>query len=361
MFGVHTGARLGATVRRSAATVAVPRPVPMAMRDTIRHPSVLRQQGQGASDDRPLATAADAPPVASHAGDPDDPTDTVARTRRIAVFIDLANVHIHLDRIGDTVSVERIQSELREFGEIEFLFAFTDTTRVPHEVLRDLADRGVDVINCPKQRGPSGLEDTVDRRMRTLIERYLRMKDIDAIAMATNDNDFVEVAQEVKRRQREVIILVAEPNASAELQRVADHVRFIGSPFLHEVAACTQRITIDADSAAFEVLATEFPTAVRAFAEIIQLTAREFTGIPPRLLRDRCLRVPSSTLQGVALPEEVLTCIRVLEELGCLVPRPETAGSEDRRRNLLTACPNHPFVAWVLRDPDASAAAPAES
>ena len=307
--------------------------------------------------DSPARTASEAeePSIPCTDGDRASSVDAPAWTRRIAVFIDLANVRLHLDRIGDTVSVERIQAVLREFGEIDFLFAFTDTTRVPHEVLRDLADRSVNVINCPKQPGPGGgLTDTVDRCMRMLIERYLRIKDITTIAMVTNDNDFVEIAAEAKRRQREVIVLVGEPNASAELQRVADHVEFIGSPFLHNVAACALRLRGNADAMNFARIAETHPMAMGALAEIIRIAARDPDGMPPRLLRDRGLRAPSSMLQTAALPEEALTCVRVLEELGCLVPRSESA-SDDRRRNLLTLRTDHPFVAWVLRDPPAAA------
>lgn len=291
------------------------------------------------------------------ATDSKEPSGAELRTRRIALFIDLKNVQLHLERIHETISVERIRAALRDFGELRFLFAYTDATRAPFELLRDIDHWGVHVVNCPMGIGTDGRpSDTVDAHMQEAIRSFLDGT-VDVIAIATNDNDFIRVIHEAKQRQCEVILLVGEPDASLELQRIADHVRFIGSPFLREFTAFVRMVHDAGDGAeahaGIAAAQEQYPDVARVCAELLTLVGREQHGMPAKLLRDRCWQNPTTWSPTVAFPEDGLVCIRVFQELGCLVLKPETA--EDRRRNLLLLNRAHPLVQFLL-DPTSSRA-----
>ena len=327
-----------------------------SVRVRARDPNVTRttrvHRGHDASEHSALGSSSDPPqhdpvgiPPRNRGGD-----DIEVRTKRIALFIDLENVNLHLERIADTISVERIRLALRDFGELIALFAFTDVTRASFALLRDLDQLGVSVVNCPKRIGTGvPLEDTVDEHLRKHVRMFLDVG-VDVIAIATNDNDFVGVIHEAKQRQREVILLVGEPDASPELQRIADHVRFIGSPFLRELSAFVQRMRMPGDAvtpATVTAAIADHVDVAHALAELLVLVDREPLGMPEKLLRDQCWRNPNTALPNIALPEEGSVCIRVLQELGCLVRRAATAG-EGRRRNALVVDRAHPFAAFAL-------------
>lgn len=273
----------------------------------------------------------------------DAPRVALTRSRRIAVFIDLENVAKHLGAHHDVISIERIESVLRELGEVHIVYAFLDVTRGPHEVVGDLDRSGVVTVHCKKRSRHGGLEDTVDEKLKQLVRKELEHADIDAVAVASNDNGFAELLREVRRRQREAILLIAEPGASGELQRVADRVIEIGSAFMREVAACLRdlRESDPFDRDAVAACAASHGHALDALVEIIVSAASIGRPFAPQFLRDRIIGNARADLPHVATIEEMLRCTFLLRDLGCF----RHAGEQATKLVLDRA---HPLVSYAL-------------
>lgn len=304
--------------------------------------------------------------AAAEGGDPPDvagpapsegPVEIHPRPKRIALFIDLENAIGHLARVQDTISMERVRATLRRYGELWRAYAFIDASRGSHfDVTDDLARDGVTIIHCPKRPGDGGrLVDTVDEAMKQHIRSFLELRDIDVVAIATNDNGFVDVVQEARGRRREVIVLVSTPAVSIELQRAADVSHDIGSWFARELAACGEQIRSIgvAEPPVFSIVVRDHQDIVRALAEVLRVAARLPSGAPPKFIRDRCWQEREAQLPELATREEVLRCVEVLRELGCLEQR-DAADAEGRGAYRLHINRGHPFVRFILGESEPS-------
>lgn len=116
---------------------------------TGRRRSMRREFQQYGGSDTVIPTSAVTEPGEAMGSNPEAP----ARPPRIAAFIDYENVKKHLERNGEAVSVERIQEQLRAFGELLFIDAFLDATRTKPAIVHMLRDKGVRIIHSPKRRG----------------------------------------------------------------------------------------------------------------------------------------------------------------------------------------------------------------
>lgn len=274
-----------------------------------------------------------------------DAVATIPR-RRIAVFIDLENVQKHLQPLRDVISIERIEAELRALGDVHVVYAFLDVTRGPHEVVNDLDRSDVVIVHCKKRSGHGGaLEDTVDERLKKQVQKMLAHADITAIAIAANDNGYIDVFHEVRRQRREAILLIAEPEVSGDLQRAADRVIPIGSQFMRDVAHFVRDLDQlqPMDDAGIARCATQHRGAFDALAEIVRHAALIGRPFAPQFLRDRIQGNPRAQLPHVATIEEMLRCVFLLVEFRCLM-----RASEETTRLKLDR--THPFVRAVIGD-----------
>ena len=96
--------------------------------------------------------------------------------------------------------------------------------RIAKVVLNQYAPQGLieAVVN-------QGLEPVIvagDTDVRIAIEamELIYNSDVDVIALATRDADFLPIIQEAKRRGKETIVVGAEPGFSVALQNAADYV-----------------------------------------------------------------------------------------------------------------------------------------
>ncbi|WP_457741755.1 TIGR00288 family NYN domain-containing protein [Thermococcus sp.] len=112
------------------------------------------------------------------------------------------------------IKLEDIVEALERIGRI----------RVAKVVLNQYAPQGLieAVVN-------QGLEPVIvagDTDVRIAIEamELIYNSDVDVIALATRDADFLPIIQEAKRRGKETIIIGTEPGFSVALQNAADYV-----------------------------------------------------------------------------------------------------------------------------------------
>jgi len=112
------------------------------------------------------------------------------------------------------IKLEDIVHALERIGKI----------RIAKVVLNQYAPQGLieAVVN-------QGLEPVIvagDTDVRIAIEamELIYNSDVDVIALATRDADFLPIIQEAKRRGKETIVVGAEPGFSVALQNAADYV-----------------------------------------------------------------------------------------------------------------------------------------
>ncbi|WP_297509707.1 TIGR00288 family NYN domain-containing protein [Thermococcus sp.] len=132
------------------------------------------------------------------------------KTRTIGLIIDGPNIL----RKEFGIKLEDIVEALERIGKI----------RVAKVVLNQYAPQGLieAVVN-------QGLEPVIvagDTDVRIAIEamELIYNSDVDVIALATRDADFLPIIQEAKRRGKETIVIGTEPGFSVALQNAADYV-----------------------------------------------------------------------------------------------------------------------------------------
>ena len=132
------------------------------------------------------------------------------KTRTIGLIIDGPNIL----RKEFGIKLEDIVEALERIGKI----------RVAKVVLNQYAPQGLieAVVN-------QGLEPVIvagDTDVRIAIEamELIYNSDVEVIALATRDADFLPIIQEAKRRGKETIVIGTEPGFSVALQNAADYV-----------------------------------------------------------------------------------------------------------------------------------------
>ena len=96
--------------------------------------------------------------------------------------------------------------------------------RVAKVVLNQYAPQGL--IEAVVNQGLEPIIVAGDTDVRIAIEamELIYNSDVDAIALATRDADFLPIIQEAKRRGKEAIVVGADPGFSVALQNAADYV-----------------------------------------------------------------------------------------------------------------------------------------
>lgn len=134
----------------------------------------------------------------------------VSRGKRIALLIDGPNIL----RKEFGIKLEDILEALKRIGNV----------RVAKVILNQYAPQGLieAVVN-------QGLEPVIvagDTDVRVAIEamELIYNSDVDVIALASRDADFLPIIIEAKRRGKETVVIGVDPGFSVALQNAADYV-----------------------------------------------------------------------------------------------------------------------------------------
>ncbi len=140
------------------------------------------------------------------------------RTPRIALFVDGPN----LLRKEFEIDFNQIKSALKEYGNIREAKVFLNQF-APEKLIEAIANQGFEpIIGIGEKK--DDITSDVDVYVSTAAVSAIYNTNIDMIALATRDADFLPVIHLAKKLGKKVIIIGLEPGFSKALQHAADSI-----------------------------------------------------------------------------------------------------------------------------------------
>jgi len=144
------------------------------------------------------------------------------RTRRedrdnVALFVDGPNML----RKEFMVDLRELKKRVQKYGRVVVAKVFVNQF-APEKLIEAIINEGFESIMVLAQKEEEASDVDVSLAV-TAIENILT-KDIEYIAIATRDADFLPVVQKAKEYGKKVIVLGADPGFSSSLQNAADFV-----------------------------------------------------------------------------------------------------------------------------------------
>ncbi len=141
----------------------------------------------------------------------------IRKEKNIAVFVDGPNM---LRKEFDT-DLDKIRKKLEEHGRVAQSIVFLNQY-APNKLVEAVTNQGFEPIIG--MGGTKNDQTDVDVYMSVEAIEAVHNKNIDIIAIATRDADFLPVVQTAKRHGKKVIVIGQNPGFSKGLQRAADFV-----------------------------------------------------------------------------------------------------------------------------------------
>ena len=137
--------------------------------------------------------------------------------RKVALFVDGPNML----RKEFMVDLRELKRGLRKFGRITIAKVFLNQF-APEKLIEAVINEGFESIMVLAEKEEESTD--VDVSMAVSAVETALTKDVDIVAIATRDADFLPVIQTAKRYGKEVIVIGADPGFSASLRNAADYV-----------------------------------------------------------------------------------------------------------------------------------------
>lgn len=137
--------------------------------------------------------------------------------KRVALFVDGPNML----RKEFMVDLRELKRGLRKFGRITIAKVFLNQF-APEKLIEAVINEGFESIMVLAEKEEESTD--VDVSMAVSAVETALTKDVDIIAIATRDADFLPVIQTAKRYGKEVIVIGADPGFSASLRNAADYI-----------------------------------------------------------------------------------------------------------------------------------------
>ena len=137
--------------------------------------------------------------------------------RKVALFVDGPNML----RKEFMVDLRELKRGLRKFGRIIIAKVFLNQF-APEKLIEAVINEGFESIMVLAEKEEESSD--VDVSMAVSVVETALTKDVDIIAIATRDADFLPVVQTAKEYGKQVIVLGADPGFSASLRNAADYV-----------------------------------------------------------------------------------------------------------------------------------------
>jgi uncharacterized protein (TIGR00288 family) len=146
----------------------------------------------------------------------------VRTTRRedrdnVALFVDGPNML----RKEFMVDLRELKKRVQKYGRVVVAKVFVNQF-APEKLIEAIINEGFESIMVLAQKEEEASDVDVSLAV-TAIENILT-KDIEYLAIATRDADFLPVVQKAKEYGKKVIVLGADPGFSSSLQNAADFV-----------------------------------------------------------------------------------------------------------------------------------------
>ena len=139
---------------------------------------------------------------------------------RVALFVDGPNML----RKEFMVDLRELRRRLSKYGKLMIAKVFINQF-APEKLIEAIINEGYECIVILAQQDEEASDVDVSLAV-AAIETTLT-KDVDVIALATRDADFLPVIQKAKEYGKKVIILGAEPGFGSSLQNAADAVEML--------------------------------------------------------------------------------------------------------------------------------------
>lgn len=139
--------------------------------------------------------------------------------RNIAVFVDGPNML----RKEFMVDLRELKRKVRKYGRIAIAKVFINQF-APEKLVEAIMNEG---FECEMVLGEQEGETDVDVALAVSAIEAVLTKQVDLVAIATRDADFLPIIQKVKEYGKKVVVLGAEPGFSISLQNAADYVELL--------------------------------------------------------------------------------------------------------------------------------------
>lgn len=139
---------------------------------------------------------------------------------KVALFVDGPNML----RKEFMVDLRELRRVVQKYGRLMIAKVFINQF-APEKLIEAIINEGYEciVILAQKQEDASD----VDVSLAVAAVETVLVKDVNVIALATRDADFLPVVQKAKEYGKKVVVLGAEPGFSSSLQNAADAVEMV--------------------------------------------------------------------------------------------------------------------------------------
>jgi len=139
---------------------------------------------------------------------------------KVALFVDGPNML----RKEFMIDLRELRRRVQKFGKMMIAKVFINQF-APEKLIEAIINEGYECVVILAQQQEDASDVDVSLAV-SAIETVLT-RDVDVIALATRDADFLPVVQKAKEYGKKVIVLGAEPGFSSSLQNAADVVEML--------------------------------------------------------------------------------------------------------------------------------------
>lgn len=136
---------------------------------------------------------------------------------KIAIFVDGPNML----RKEFMVDLRDLKKRVKKYGRIVIAKVFLNQF-APEKLIEAIINEGFESVMVLAEEEAE--KSDVDVSLAVSEVEVALTKDVDIIALATRDADFLPVVQKAKEYGKKVIVLGADPGFSVSLRNAADHV-----------------------------------------------------------------------------------------------------------------------------------------
>ncbi len=147
----------------------------------------------------------------------EEETNVFEKTQRIAIFVDGPNML----RKEFMIDLRELKKRAAKYGRVVIAKVFVNQF-APEKLIEAVINEGFEVIMILAMKEEDA--NDVDVSLAVAATEAAVSTDIEYIALATRDADFLPVVQKAKQYGKKVVVFGAEPGFASSLQNAADFV-----------------------------------------------------------------------------------------------------------------------------------------
>lgn len=140
--------------------------------------------------------------------------------RKVALFVDGPNML----RKEFMIDLRELRKRAQKYGRLTITRVFLNQF-APEKLIEAVINEGFETMMILAE--PEKEKTDVDVAMAVAAVEAAVARDMDVLAIATRDADFLPVVQKAKEYGKIVVVMGADPGFSASLQNAADHVEIV--------------------------------------------------------------------------------------------------------------------------------------